>query len=89
MTSHFVSSMCKEAFCAVCKKDATHKISEELGPDDPSRVTYSLGYAVGGAGRCPDFAYVCCDHYRMLMGAAAALCPQGMLSSSHVVETEN
>jgi len=61
---HFVSGSCRGERCSVCLRqkmlvDATHKIGEEIPHDDPNRGRHELT------------AYVCCDHYAMIMGPSA------------------
>lgn len=57
--THFVSAACAGECCALCGEPATHKVGEELLPDDPQPARHNLT------------AYVCCAHFRMLFGPAA------------------
>lgn len=54
--NHFVSASCRGEICSVCGKPAAHKVCEEIFEDDPSAIRHSLT------------AYVCCEHFRILMG---------------------
>lgn len=59
-STHSVSSYCEGEVCGPClrsvhKTGATHKISEELMPDEEQA-------------RHPLSQYVCCTHFKMLMG---------------------
>jgi hypothetical protein len=57
VTDHFVSVSCKGTQC-FCGKPATHKVGEEILHDDPNPNRHNLT------------AYVCCEHFRQLMGPA-------------------
>ena len=62
---HFVSAICKGEFCSVCKSPATHKVGEEISYDDPLPNRHNLT------------AYVCCEHFGLIMGSLAKqLCAQ-------------
>ena len=56
MTTHFVSASCRGERCNICDAPATHKVGEEIFEDDPHPPRHSLT------------AYVCCQHFRMIMG---------------------
>jgi hypothetical protein len=58
---HFVSVTCRGHRCW-CGQEATHKVGEEIPPDDPVPARHNLT------------SYICCGHYRQLMGPAVA-CP--------------
>jgi hypothetical protein len=60
MTGRFVSGACKGERCSVCGKPAEHKIEEAVLFDDPFPARHPLT------------AYVCHEHFRLLMGSAAA-----------------
>ncbi|MFA5020952.1 MAG: hypothetical protein WC517_02750 [Patescibacteria group bacterium] len=49
--------------CALCSKLATHKISEEISPNDPF------------SNRHPWSSWVCCEHFRRIFGRAV-FCPK-------------
>lgn len=62
---HFVSATCQGEGCGMCyrlrreRKPATHKVGEEVAHDDPHQVRHNLTQ------------YVCCEHYRAIMGDRA------------------
>lgn len=60
--SHFVSASCKGRNCDICGDPSTHKVGEEIMHDDPCQNRHNYT------------AYVCCDCFRMIMGAAV-MCP--------------
>ena len=60
---HYIGREVVGKKCAICGADATHKISEEMTGDDP--MIYC---------RPVHAAYVCCEHFRMIMGSDVA-CP--------------
>lgn len=66
--SHFISSSCEGERCSMCDKPATHKVGEEIMWDDPNKMRHNLT------------AYVCCDHFRAILGPAGA-CPESDRSS--------
>ena len=55
---HFVSASCRGEKCSICKSPATHKVGEEIMSDDPNPIRHNLT------------AYVCCEHFRLIMGPA-------------------
>jgi hypothetical protein len=57
--SHFVSKCCAGELCRLCGSQATHKVGEEILPDDPNPNRHNFT------------AYVCCLHFKQLMGPAA------------------
>lgn len=59
--SHFVSATCKGERCR-CGAAATHKLGEEIPPDDPLPNRHELT------------AYVCCRHFAEVVGIAASPC---------------
>jgi len=60
--SYHVSLACRGERCSVCGVDATHKLGEEIMYDDPFPKRHNLT------------AYVCCEHYMMILGPATR-CP--------------
>src|SRR3989344_2692973 len=60
--THFISASCQGEKCQICGQTATHKVGEEIAPDDPlpERHNYT--------------SYVCCQHFHMIMGPAVP-CP--------------
>jgi hypothetical protein len=69
--THFVSLTCQGETChfadAVgirCGQPATHKVGEEVGSDAPPLLRKQHNLT----------AYLCCDHFRLIMGAAVS-CP--------------
>ena len=61
---HFISRHVLDKTCKLCDAQATHKISEEIMGDDPTiyqRPVYE--------------AYVCCEHFRLIMGNNV-MCPE-------------
>ena len=61
MAKHFVSATCHGEYCLVCGRDASHKIGEEIPPDDPDPHRHNLT------------AYLCCDHFGLVLGPAARM----------------
>lgn len=61
--SHFISTSCRSESCRICKTPATHKIGEEV----PNGKSLWTGHEFT--------AYVCCEHFRLLMGPAV-FCPE-------------
>lgn len=66
--SHFVSASCGGQKCHIagCGKPATHKVGEEMFEDDPRPIRHNAT------------AYVCCEHFRMIMGNNSfvdSICP--------------
>jgi len=59
---HFVSKTTRGETCMICRKRATHRIGEEIAHDDPAQERHNWT------------SYVCCAHFRSLMGAAVS-CP--------------
>ena len=55
--SGFVSGCCKGEICSVCGKPATNRLEETIFYDDPNRKM-----------RHPLTAYVCREHFRMIVG---------------------
>lgn len=54
--SRFVSGTCKGEKCSVCGENATNKLGEEIPYDDPNPNRHNLT------------AYVCREHFRMIVG---------------------
>jgi hypothetical protein len=54
--SGFVSGCCKGEICSVCGKPATNKLEETIFYDDPNKMRHPLT------------AYVCREHFRMIVG---------------------
>jgi len=54
--SGFVSASCKGELCSVCGKAATNKLEETIFWDDPNQMRHPLT------------AYVCREHFRMIVG---------------------
>ena len=54
--SGFVSGSCKGEICSVCGKPATNKLEETIFWDDPNQMRHPLT------------AYVCREHFRMIVG---------------------
>lgn len=63
---HFVSESCKGEKCRMCGAPATHKVGEEIPHDDHNPRRHNLT------------AYVCCEHFRSIMGSAVS-CPPKLL----------
>ena len=57
--SHLISESCQGERCPFCFAAATHKVAEEILHDDPYPNRHNLT------------AYVCCAHFRQLMGPVA------------------
>jgi hypothetical protein len=57
---HLVSESCGGETCRHCGRPATHKVGEEIMPDDPHQVRHNLT------------AYVCCSVFMALFRAS---CP--------------
>ena len=57
--NHFVSGSCHGELCVMCRLPATHKVGEEIPPDDSDQNRHNLT------------AYVCCGCFRRLVGPAA------------------
>lgn len=57
--SHPVSMYCTGEKCGICGRPATHKVCEEVFDDDPDPHRHPLT------------SYVCCRHFRAIMGNAA------------------
>jgi hypothetical protein len=74
---HFVSRSCGGERCSVCRADATHKLGEEIMHDDPSPHRHNLT------------AYVCCEHFRMIVGSCGFANLPGFLVSSETGESES
>lgn len=55
--SSFVSACCEGEKCSVCGKDATHKLEETIFFDDPIQTRHPLT------------AYVCDEHFKMIVGS--------------------
>lgn len=55
-SSRFVSATCQGEKCSVCGENATNKLGEEIPYDDPKPNRHSLT------------AYVCREHFRMIVG---------------------
>jgi hypothetical protein len=71
---HFVSATCRGEECVMCDLPATHKIGEEIPPDDPSREntgTFPM------SGRHNLTAYLCCYHFTEVLGPATACGSEG------------
>jgi hypothetical protein len=58
--SMFVSASCKGEHCSICGQPATRKVAEEFCHDDPTREY-----------RHEMTAYVCADHFEMIMNRGA------------------
>jgi hypothetical protein len=56
--SHFVSATCRGHRCW-CGQEATHKVGEEIPPDDPVPARHNLT------------SYICCTHFLQLMGPSS------------------
>lgn len=59
LNTYHVSLYCKGHVCSVCGKEATHNLTTTKMEDDPLQTTTQLS------------AYVCCEHYSMIMGKAS------------------
>ena len=57
-SKHFVAATTGGERCVVCDRPATHKIGEEIAPNDPSRARHNFT------------AYVCCARFLALFGDA-------------------
>lgn len=57
---HFTSASCGGEVCSVCGTPAKHKLGEEIWNDDPNPYRHNLT------------AYVCCEHFRMIVGSCGA-----------------
>lgn len=74
---HFVSRTCSGESCGPCRRQgthtpATHKVGEEFAEDFRAPIAYSH----------PLTQYVCCQHFREIMGMAVTQwrgCPDGTL----------
>lgn len=71
---HFVSASCEGEACGICLREggmprqqaqATHKVGEEILRDDPNPARHNLTQ------------YVCCWHYRLIVGPAAPCFKEG------------
>ncbi len=58
LTEPWVCPYLEGARCSVCRKRATHKIGEEKCHDDPFPHRHNFTN------------YVCCEHFRMVLGEA-------------------
>jgi hypothetical protein len=56
--NHFVSKSCSGETCSICDAPSTHKVGEHIFSDDPIPGRHNLT------------AYVCCEHFRLIFGAA-------------------
>jgi hypothetical protein len=82
MIGHFISATCQGEFCSIClmigesagggREPATHKVGEEIAYDEPIPELFP-GF------KTPDrhnfTAYLCCEHFRWIMGRAV-FCPK-------------
>lgn len=59
---HFVSKSSVGEACRVCSAPATHKLGEEIPPDDPWQNRHNFT------------AYVCCGCFKMVLGPRVS-CP--------------
>jgi hypothetical protein len=70
--THFVSPTCKGERCR-CGNEATHKVGEEIPPDEPN----TNGPAWNGIPDRHNFtAYVCCACFAQLFGRAVFCGPE-------------
>jgi hypothetical protein len=58
---HFKSGCCIGEKCSACGNPATHKVGEEQFPDDMRTWAHNLT------------AYVCCEHFKQIMGRCEPL----------------
>ena len=65
MSMHFISTACINEKCSMCKKQATHKVSEEIIFDNTSEYS---AYTISEGMRHPFTNYVCCKHFKMIFG---------------------
>jgi len=65
MSKHFVSACCGGEICQHkdCTTDASHKVGETIFLDDPFATRHELT------------AYLCCEHFTMIMGNATTCFP--------------
>lgn len=82
--AHFVSNTAKGK--CVCGRDATHKLGEEIPPDEPCTLCgearqypdtacgNTIYHCGGGPNRHNLTSYVCCFHWSLILGPAAG-CP--------------
>jgi 3-deoxy-D-manno-octulosonate 8-phosphate phosphatase KdsC-like HAD superfamily phosphatase len=62
MSEHFISATCEGEQCGhevgdnYCGQPATHKVGEEIAPDDPHKRRHNLT------------VYVCCEHFGQILG---------------------
>lgn len=69
--THFVSAACEGERCSICGEPATHKVGEEIMRDDPTAFVHlDLSATVVVPARHNYTAYVCCEHFQMIFGAA-------------------
>lgn len=63
---HFISGSCKGVTCTIdeCGLPAGHKVGEEIPHDDPHPDRHNLT------------SYVCCGHFKKIMGFGARNCPE-------------
>lgn len=83
--AHFVSKSCAGEKC-VCGRAATHKLGEEIAPDEPCMLCgetrqypdtvcgNTIYHCGGGPNRHNLTSYVCCFHWSLILGPAAG-CP--------------
>jgi hypothetical protein len=65
--AHFISATTEGETCTMCGLPATHKLGEQIPPDDPSlenTITFPM------SARHNLTAYVCCFHFTAVLGPA-------------------
>ena len=78
MITHFVSKSTIGEVCRICGEQATHKVGEEISHDEPN--PQFPGRTDIKVGRHNFTAYVCCKHFRFILGDSV-FCPL-LISSS-------
>lgn len=88
--THFISATCNGHTCR-CGKPATHKVGEEIPPDEPcmtcgqadNPLCSDFYHIASGPSRHNLTSYVCCFHFTLLLGAMTRcpLAPSPPLSS--------
>lgn len=66
---HPVSGCCDGEKCRICGNQASHKVAEEIFPDDSTGFAQIQGHRI--MARHPFTAYLCCTHFQQVFGLSS------------------
>lgn len=74
--SHYIGRAMIGRKCSLCSEPASHKISEDIPPDDPAIYC-----------RPCHISFVCCEHFKKIMGPSVSCQPKHEAAPRSFVES--